>query len=29
MGSYDDAIEDFLYAKELGSNNAGVFKGIG
>lgn len=28
-GSYQDAIEDFLYAEELGSKNAGIFKGIG
>ena len=28
-GSYEDAIQDFLYAEELGSKNAAVFKGIG
>lgn len=28
-GSYHDAIEDFLYSQELGSKNAGIFKGIG
>ena len=28
-GTYQDAIDDFLYAVELGSKNAGIFKGIG
>lgn len=28
-GDYQDAIEDFLYAEELGSKNPGIFKGIG
>ena len=28
-GSYQDAIEDFLYAEELGSKNPGIFKGMG
>ena len=29
QGSYEDAIEDFIHAQELHSQNAGVFKGIG
>lgn len=28
-GSYQDAINDFLHALELGSKNAGIYKGIG
>jgi hypothetical protein len=29
QGSFKDAIEDFYHAHELGSKNAGIFKGIG
>jgi tetratricopeptide (TPR) repeat protein len=28
-GSYQDAIEDFLYSKDLNSRNPGIYKGIG